>query len=369
MIEVTHLTKSYGRKKALDDVTFTVKEGEILGFLGPNGAGKSTTMNILTGYLSSTQGKVTIAGKNILDEPMEAKRHIGYLPEQPPLYVDMSVYDYLSFAFDLKKIKLKKEGHIDDICKLVKIDDVKDRIIRNLSKGYKQRVGLAQALLGNPDILILDEPTVGLDPKQIIDIRNLIRSLGKKHTIILSSHILPEVQAVCDRIIVISGGKLVADDTPEHLSHSMSSEHHLIVRIEGPKDQVHSALKALPDLRTIQVSGEKEPNTYEYDIEANQGRDVRKALLHLLAEQGWNLVSLRTSELSLEDVFLQLTKEDGNAPSPVNKVITAKPLSEEDALFADFAKADVDEKQAASTVEADEVADAAENSETEEGEK
>ena len=185
MIEVTHLTKSYGRKKALDDVTFTVKEGEILGFLGPNGAGKSTTMNILTGYLSSTQGKVTIAGKNILDVPMEAKRHIGYLPEQPPLYVDMSVYDYLSFAFDLKKIKLKKEGHIDDICKLVKIDDVKDRIIRNLSKGYKQRVGLAQALLGNPDILVLDEPTVGLDPKQIIDIRNLIRSLGKKHTICL----------------------------------------------------------------------------------------------------------------------------------------------------------------------------------------
>ena len=218
MIEVRNLTKQYGSKKAVDNISFTVNDGEILGFLGPNGAGKSTTMNMLTGYISSTSGEALINGINILDEPMKAKKEIGYLPELPPLYLDMTVKEYLSFVYDLKKCKIPKQAHLEEICKLVKISDVYNRVIKHLSKGYKQRVGMAQALIGNPKILILDEPTVGLDPKQILDIRNLIKRLGKKHTVILSSHILSEIQAVCDRIVIINQGVIAADDTTENLT-------------------------------------------------------------------------------------------------------------------------------------------------------
>ena len=234
MIEVKHLTKKYGDKFALKDVSFTVEPGQVLGFLGPNGAGKSTTMNILTGYLSATEGQAIIGGHDILEEPMEAKRLIGYLPEQPPLYLDMTVKEYLEFVYELKKTTLPKQQHLKEVCDVVKITDVYGRIIKHLSKGYRQRVGLAQALIGNPDVLILDEPTVGLDPKQIIDIRNLIRGLAERHTVILSSHILPEVQAVCDRILVINKGQIVADGTPDNLSAQLSGDHKLMVRIEGP---------------------------------------------------------------------------------------------------------------------------------------
>ena len=213
MIEVKNLTKHYGDKKAVDDISFKVKDGEILGFLGPNGAGKSTTMNMLTGYISSTSGTVNINGVDILDDPIKAKANIGYLPEIPPLYIDMTVKAYLNFVFDLKKCKLPRKTHLRDICDLCKITDVKDRIIKHLSKGYKQRVGLAQALIGNPPVLILDEPTVGLDPKQMVEIRNLIKKLGRNHTVILSSHILSEIQMVCDRVIIINKGKIAADDT------------------------------------------------------------------------------------------------------------------------------------------------------------
>ena len=222
MIEVKNLTKRYGSNVALDHVSFSVEEGTILGFLGPNGAGKSTTMNIITGYLSASEGEVTVAGHSILDEPAEVKKLIGYLPEMPPLYMDMTVKEYLDFMYDLKKVKIPKEKHIKEICNLVKINDVYKRLIANLSKGYKQRVGIAQALLGNPPVLILDEPTVGLDPKQIIEIRNLIKNLGRNHTVVLSSHILPEVQAVCERILVINKGVIVADGTPDKLSHDLS---------------------------------------------------------------------------------------------------------------------------------------------------
>ena len=221
MVEVKHLVKRYGVKNAVDDISFSIDSGEIVGFLGPNGAGKSTTMNILTGYISATQGEATIGGFDILEEPLKAKKCIGYLPEQPPLYLDMTVDGYLQFMYELKKVSLPRKAHLDEVCRLCGIEGVRGRIIKNLSKGYRQRVGLAQALLGNPQVLILDEPTVGLDPNQIIEIRDLIRSLGEKHTIILSSHILSEVQAVCDRIIIINAGKLIADGTPESIAAAL----------------------------------------------------------------------------------------------------------------------------------------------------
>ena len=227
MVEVKNLTKCYGSIKAVDNISFTVENGEVLGFLGPNGAGKSTTMNMITGYISSTSGTVTIDGVDILEDPKEAKTKIGYLPEMPPLYVDMTVRKYLEFMFDLKKVKLPKKEHIEEVMRLVRITEQSERVIKNLSKGYRQRVGFAQALLGNPPVLILDEPTVGLDPKQIIEIRKLIKSLGQKHTVIFSSHVLSEISATCDRIIVISKGKIVADAKTDELSTAVAGEQRL----------------------------------------------------------------------------------------------------------------------------------------------
>jgi len=309
MIEVKNLKKNYGNKYAVDDISFTVQDGEILGFLGPNGAGKSTTMNIITGYVGATDGTVTVNGHEIFDEPMQVKSQIGYLPEQPPLYPDMSVMEYLSFIYDLKKVKLKKAAHLDEICELVKITDVQHRIIKNLSKGYKQRVGLAQALLGNPGVLILDEPTVGLDPKQIIEIRNLIKDLGHKRTVILSSHILSEVQAVCERVVVIHNGRLLADDTPDNLAQSMSGDHRLTVRIDGPQEDVYALLKSIPQVCLVDKLGAKETSAFEYLVEAEPGVDVRRELFHRLAEHGWPILALGASGLSLEDIFLQLTAQ------------------------------------------------------------
>ena len=285
MIEVKDLTKAYGNKHAVDGISFTVNEGEILGFLGPNGAGKSTTMNILTGYISSTSGTAKVAGFDILENPIEAKKHIGYLPEHPPLYLDMTVEAYLEFCYHLKKAKQPMKAHLDDICERVKISDVRKRIIKNLSKGYRQRVGLAQALIGNPEVLILDEPTVGLDPKQIIEIRNLIKTLGKRHTVILSSHILPEVQAVCDRVIVINKGKIVADDTEENLSHSLSKEFRYIARIEGPEDEVLKILNGISGLKEVQTYGQKEPGVFDSSLEAVPGADIRRDLFTRLASR------------------------------------------------------------------------------------
>lgn len=311
MIEVKNLVKLYGDKRAVDDVTFTVQKGEVLGFLGQNGAGKSTTMNIITGYLSSTSGTVTIDGHEILEEPIEVKNRIGYLPEHPPLYLDMTVKDYLSFMFDLKKIKLPKKQHIEEICNVVKISDVYNRVIKNLSKGYRQRVGLAQALLGNPDVLIMDEPTVGLDPKQMIEIRNLIKSLGQRHTVILSSHILSEVQMICDRVIVINKGKLVADGTPDSLSQSMSTDHKLLVRVAGPQEEIKKLLSKIPGMLEITLVGQRENGeVYDFSLEAEKGLDIRREVFKRLAERSWPLLGMRSSELSLEDIFLQLTAED-----------------------------------------------------------
>ena len=313
MIEVTNLTKVYGNKRAVDGISFTVNQGEILGFLGPNGAGKSTTMNILTGYISSSSGSAKIDGKDILDDPIAAKKHIGYLPEHPPLYLDMTVQEYLEFVYQLKKARQPMKEHIDDICRRIKITDVQKRIIKNLSKGYQQRVGLAQALIGNPEVLILDEPTVGLDPKQIIEIRNLIKNLGKRHTIILSSHILPEVQAVCDRVIVINKGKLVADDTAENLSRNLSDDFHYIARIEGPEEEVLKLISTIPGMKDAQSLGQKEVGVFEFSLEAEPGADIRRELFKRLSERSYPLLGLKTTELTLEDIFLQLTQDGGNS--------------------------------------------------------
>lgn len=329
MIEVKNLVKRYGDKLAVDDVSFTVENGEILGFLGPNGAGKSTTMNIITGYLSSTSGTVTIDGCEILEDPIGAKSKIGYLPEVPPLYMDMTVKAYLEFMFDLKKVKLPKKAHLRDVCDLVKIGHVYNRVIKNLSKGYKQRVGLAQALLGNPPLLILDEPTVGLDPKQIIEIRNLIKSLGKKHTVILSSHILPEVQATCDRVIVINEGKIVADDTTENLSSSITGEHRLIVRVEGKESEAYSVLRNVEGMMAVQKMGEREPGVYEFVVESKPEVDIRRSVFYALAKANMPMLALQKAEMTLEDIFLQLT--DGRSNSSKRRPrLTLQPAAKEE---------------------------------------
>lgn len=310
MLEVKNLTKRYGEKRAVNNISFSVRQGEIVGFLGPNGAGKSTTMNIITGYLSSSEGTVTVDGLDVLQEPIKAKAKIGYLPEHPPLYLDMTVREYLDFLFDLKKLRQGKRAHIEEICQLVKISDVYERMIKNLSKGYRQRVGLAGALLGTPDLLILDEPTVGLDPKQIIEIRSLIRSLGERHTVILSSHILPEIQAVCDRVLVMNKGQIVADDTPDNLSNALSGEHNLNVRIRGPREPVEKLLRALPNIKTVEPLHEREPGSYDYTLEAEPGFDLRGELFARLCERGWPILALRPSELTLEEIFLSLTGDE-----------------------------------------------------------
>lgn len=306
MIEVRNLSKRFGDKRAVDGISFTAQDGEILGFLGPNGAGKSTTMNILTGYISSTEGEAIIDGNDILKDPIKAKKCIGYLPEQPPLYMDMTVKEYLNFVYDLKKCTLPRVTHIADICRLVKIDHVYKRVIKNLSKGYKQRVGLAQALIGNPNVLILDEPTVGLDPSQIIEIRTLIKKLGKNHTVILSSHILSEVQAVCDKIVVINNGKIVADDTEENLSASLSGEHKLSVKIDGPCAEVKYLLSSIPGVEKVTLIADRD-GVSEFTVESAPETDVRRDLFLRMADRNWCILELKTSELSLEDIFLRLT--------------------------------------------------------------
>jgi ABC-2 type transport system ATP-binding protein len=306
LIQITNLTKKFGNKVAVDDVTFKVEKGEILGFLGPNGAGKTTTMNIITGYISYTSGSVTVDGMDILKNPEEAKKRIGYLPENPPLYLDMTVWDYLNFVFDLKTIKLDRNEHLQEVMQTVKILDVKNRLIKNLSKGYRQRVGLAQALLGNPEILILDEPTVGLDPKQINEIRSVIKELGRERTIILSSHILPEVSAICERVIIINNGRIVASDSPENLSNSLAGTTILNVRIEGDKDAVTNVLQSLDNVDSIEVSTYN-GSIYNYRIKTKDETDIRRDMFYALAENRMPIMQLSHQNLSLEDVFLKLT--------------------------------------------------------------
>ena len=312
MIKIEHLVKNYGTNCAVDDISFSVESGEIVGFLGPNGAGKSTTMNILTGYLSGTSGKVSIDGIDILADPLGAKKLIGYLPEQPPLYLDMTVDEYLNFAYDLKGCKLPRPEHIAEVCEVVKIGDVRKRVIRNLSKGYKQRVGIAQALIGNPKVIIFDEPTIGLDPKQIIEIRNLIRTLGKGHTVILSTHILQEVQAVCDRIVIINKGKIVADELTENISRAVENNRRFNVKICGPSREVLSTLKSMTGVVYAEALAERDGEAYTYMIESEYGVDVRKKLFYTMAERGWAIIGLEALGMSLEDIFITVVDKSAD---------------------------------------------------------
>ena len=304
MIEVKNLTKHYGRQLALDDVSFSLKEGDILGFLGPNGAGKSTTMNIITGYISSDSGVVRINGTDILEDPTTAKKNIGYLPEQPPLYRDMTVEKYLSFMFDLKRVKLPKKEHLQKICSTVGIDDVKGRIIKHLSKGYCQRVGLAQALIGDPPLLILDEPTVGLDPAQIIEIRKLIRELGKSHTVILSSHVLSEIEAVCDKIIIIDHGKIAAQGSTEELTGSGSGTRVLRLIAEGREQTLYSTLRSIDNVNAVHKKGEVEKGCFEFSIESS--KDIRRAVSRAIAKTDSSILLLQPQAVSLEETYLDI---------------------------------------------------------------
>jgi len=311
MIEIQNLTKRYGQITAVNNISFTVDKGEILGFLGPNGAGKSTTMNIITGYIPSTEGTVKVDGYDILESPREVKKRIGFLPEQPPVYMDMTVIDYLNFVADLKKVdKKQKRSQISDIMELVKIGDHRNRLIKNLSKGYKQRVGLAQALVGSPEVLILDEPTVGLDPKQIIEIRKLIKALGKEHTIILSSHILPEVSAVCERIVIINKGEIAAIDTPENLSKGLGSASKLTATISGPRSSVENAIREIYGVKYVEATSSKDSDTTTYVIESDKDVDIRKPLFFAMARLGYPIIELKSLSMSLEDIFLQIVTEE-----------------------------------------------------------
>lgn len=314
MVEVSNLVKAYGQKLALDDVSFCVGEGEILGFLGPNGAGKSTTLNIMTGYLSANSGTVKIGGIDILENPDEAKKQIGFLPEQPPLYVDMTVEEYLGFVYELKNCKYNRKKHLDEVCHVTKLTDVRGRVIKNLSKGYKQRVGIAQALIGNPKVLVFDEPTVGLDPKQIIEVRNLIRTLGREHTVILSTHILSEVQAVCDRIVIINGGKILCDKPTDSISSAINKNSRYKLKICGPQREVMEALRETEGVEHVEVTSEREKDSCTYIIESSGASDVRKAVFFKMSEKGWAIIGMAPEGLSLEEVFMKLTDE-GSADS------------------------------------------------------
>ena len=311
MIEVKNLVKKYGSHLAVDHLNFTVDTGQIYGFLGPNGAGKSTTMNIMTGYLGATEGEVLINGHNILEEPEAAKKCIGYLPEMPPLYTDMKVNEYLRFVAELKKIpKPERQEQIEKVMLMVKIMDVQDRLIKNLSKGYRQRVGLAEAIMGYPEVIILDEPTVGLDPKQIIEIRTLIKNLKKKHTVILSSHILSEVSAVCDYVLIISHGKLVASDTPENLGKLAEGSNTLEMLIKGEKTQIQNALESVEGINSVKLEKDEKQNLWSATVSTEEQNDVREKVFYKMAEINCPIYEMKSKKVSLEEIFLELTAAD-----------------------------------------------------------
>ena len=306
MVKIENLVKRYGTNYALNDISFEIGEGEIVGLLGPNGAGKSTTMNILTGYLSSTSGAAYVNGINILEEPIEAKKYIGFLPEQPPLYPEMTVSEYLNFVYELKGCQLDREAHLAEILAVVRLTDVKDRLIRNLSKGYKQRVGIAQAIVGDPKVIIFDEPTVGLDPKQILEVRNLIRTLGKRHTVILSTHILAEVQAVCERVIIINKGEIIADAKTDEITKTIEDGYRYEVKICGPQKDVLPAIKKLSGVISVEATGARDMDFMTYVIDTASGADVRKPLFALCATNAWPMIGLYPVGTDLESVFIKL---------------------------------------------------------------
>lgn len=326
MIEVTDLTKKYGDHTAVDHLSFRVEKGQIYGFLGPNGAGKSTTMNILTGYLAPSGGTVIIDGKDIQKEPEEVKRKVGYLPELPPLYMDMTVQEYLQFAAELKKVpKKERASQIEKVMEMTGIQDMSRRLIKNLSKGYRQRVGLAQAVLGEPELLILDEPSVGLDPKQIIEMRELIRKLREQHTIILSSHILSEVSAVCDQIMIIAHGKLVASDSPEGLQKLLKGSMELELAVKGEFEKIKGVLEKLEGVESVEHIESAEQDCVKVKVVCKEKTDVREAVFYALADARLAILEMSSDKKSLEDIFLELTEETKHA----EKVFAEKNVSEQ----------------------------------------
>jgi ABC-2 type transport system ATP-binding protein len=323
VIEVQHLSKHYGTVKAVDDVSFRAEAGEILGFLGPNGAGKTTTMRIITGYMPASEGKATVAGFDVFDQPIEAKRRTGYLPETPPLYPDMTVREYLNFVAKIKGVRKDVKGAVDTVMKKTRVSDMADRHCSKLSKGYKQRVGLAQALIHNPDVLVLDEPTAGLDPKQIIETRQLIRELAGNHTIVLSTHILPEVAQTCQKVVIINRGKIVAIDTPDALTERLHGAQTLFVEAQGPGDAIQGALRSLPGVVNVSVSGARDGSPgadatakAAFQVDSEKGLDVRRDVAAAIVRGGWGLLELRPVRLSLEEIFLSLTTEENTEPTP-----------------------------------------------------
>lgn len=358
MIEVTNLTKRYGSHVAVNHLSFRVEKGQIYGFLGPNGAGKSTTMNILTGYLAPTEGTVTIGGMDIQKEPEEAKKKIGYLPEIPPLYTEMTVEEYLKFAAELKKLpRAERKEQVEQVMEMTQITDMRGRLIRNLSKGYRQRVGLAQAILGNPEVIILDEPSVGLDPKQIIEIRDLIRKLGENHTVILSSHILSEVSAVCDHIMIISHGQLVASDSPEGLQKLMSGTPELLLTVKGDYEAVKDALAGAADVDIVENLGETEEHCVKIRITAKENADIREDVFYVLAAAKLPILEMNKEQKSLEDIFLELTSSTGEEEKAPRRWRGKK------------RKADNEPADAAETADAAQAAEESESAEAASGEK
>jgi ABC-2 type transport system ATP-binding protein len=312
VIEVQHLCKKYGPFTAVDDVSFRAESGEILGFLGPNGAGKTTTMRIITGYMPATEGKAAVAGFDVFEQPLEAKRRTGYLPETPPLYPDMTVREYLRFVGKIKGVRAHLKDRVDAVMKKTWIADMADRDCGKLSKGYKQRVGLAQALIHEPEVLVLDEPTAGLDPKQIIETRQLIRELRGNHTIVLSTHILPEVAQTCQKVVIISKGKVVATDTPDALTERLRGAATVFVQAQGPVDDVQRTLQSIPGVVRVNVSDNRE-STPGFEVDSEKGADIRSAVANAIVRGGWGLLELRPMRLSLEDIFLSLTTEENSS--------------------------------------------------------
>ena len=312
MIKVENLVKRFGNNYALNDVSFEIGEGEIVGLLGPNGAGKSTAMNILTGYLSATSGAVTIDGIDMLEEPIAAKKLIGFLPEQPPLSPEMTVVEYLNFVYELKGCELPREPHLDEIISVTKLTDVKNRLIRNLSKGNKQRVGIAQALVGDPKVVIFDEPTVGLDPKQILAVRNLLRTLAKRHTVILSTHILAEVQAVCERVIIMNKGKLIADERTEDIVRTIEDGYRYRIKLCAPQREGEKMLKAINGIRTVESTGERDMDSFAFIVESEKGVDVRRQIFNAAASRNYAIIGMEPVGTDLESVFIRLVdRSDG----------------------------------------------------------
>lgn len=311
MIEVQNLVKHYGNVMAVDDISFTVEKGEVLGFLGPNAAGKTTTMRVITGYMPASSGTVKVAGYDVFEQGLEVKKRIGYLPENPPLYFDMRVKDYLRFAASIKNVEHKKINiEVDRVADRASIQEVMDNHISKLSKGFKQRVGLAQSLINNPPVLVFDEPTIGLDPKQIIEVRELIRSLSDEHTVILSTHILPEVSMTCNRVVIINEGKLVAVDTPDNLTARLKGSESIMLEVEGPIPDVQSAVEKVENVTSVSVKPSAKENLANYKIESKIGKDVRKELASLIVNNGWGLLELKPEGLSLEEVFMRLTTKE-----------------------------------------------------------